>query len=90
MKILQILQIPNLTPPILTSPFFLSSFKKKMKPTLLKVKQTFFKIPSLLISKILTLKSFQLAYDPTIEDQYRKQINLDGEEIMLDILDTAG
>ena len=29
-------------------------------------------------------------YDPTIEDSYRKQINLDGENCLLDILDTAG
>ena len=29
-------------------------------------------------------------YDPTIEDFYRKQIDVDGEAIMLDILDTAG
>eukprot|EP00703_Trepomonas_sp_PC1_P005451 JAP91155.1 Rab-like protein [Trepomonas sp. PC1] len=29
-------------------------------------------------------------YDPTIEDFYRKQIDVDGEAVMLDILDTAG
>lgn len=29
-------------------------------------------------------------YDPTIEDSYRKQCVVDGEEAMLDILDTAG
>lgn len=29
-------------------------------------------------------------YDPTIEDFYRKQIDVDGEAMMLDILDTAG
>jgi len=29
-------------------------------------------------------------YDPTIEDAYRKNINVDGEACMLDILDTAG
>ncbi|EUB58966.1 GTPase HRas [Echinococcus granulosus] len=29
-------------------------------------------------------------YDPTIEDSYRKQVNIDGETCMLDILDTAG
>lgn len=28
-------------------------------------------------------------YDPTIEDAYRKPINCDGEQCMLDILDTA-
>lgn len=29
-------------------------------------------------------------YDPTIEDSYRKQVEVDGRAIMLDILDTAG
>jgi GTPase KRas protein len=29
-------------------------------------------------------------YDPTIEDAYRKQVVIDGEAAMLDILDTAG
>ncbi|KAL6061754.1 Ras GTPase [Balamuthia mandrillaris] len=29
-------------------------------------------------------------YDPTIEDSYRKQVNVDGEVCLLDILDTAG
>jgi GTPase KRas protein len=29
-------------------------------------------------------------YDPTIEDSYRKQITIDGEIALLDILDTAG
>ncbi|KAH3732975.1 Ras GTPase [Pelomyxa schiedti] len=29
-------------------------------------------------------------YDPTIEDSYRKQIDVDGEACMLEILDTAG
>ena len=29
-------------------------------------------------------------YDPTIEDSYRKQITLDGEALVLDIVDTAG
>eukprot|EP00002_Diphylleia_rotans_P027778 TRINITY_DN557_c0_g5_i1.p1 TRINITY_DN557_c0_g5~~TRINITY_DN557_c0_g5_i1.p1 ORF type:complete len:184 (+),score=53.91 TRINITY_DN557_c0_g5_i1:57-608(+) len=29
-------------------------------------------------------------YDPTIEDSYRKQLDIDGEASMLEILDTAG
>ena len=29
-------------------------------------------------------------YDPTIENSYRKQITLDNEVLVLDILDTAG
>lgn len=29
-------------------------------------------------------------YDPTIEDSYRKQTTIDNEQVMLDILDTAG
>jgi small GTP-binding protein len=29
-------------------------------------------------------------YDPTIEDSYRKQVEIDGTAVMLDILDTAG
>eukprot|EP01128_Nolandella_sp_AFSM9_P002491 TRINITY_DN12861_c0_g1_i1.p1 TRINITY_DN12861_c0_g1~~TRINITY_DN12861_c0_g1_i1.p1 ORF type:complete len:197 (-),score=62.53 TRINITY_DN12861_c0_g1_i1:267-857(-) len=29
-------------------------------------------------------------YDPTLEDSYRKQVAIDGEECILDIFDTAG
>jgi GTPase KRas protein len=29
-------------------------------------------------------------YDPTIEDSYRKQCEIDGQASILDILDTAG
>ena len=29
-------------------------------------------------------------YDPTLEDSYRKQVSVDGEECVLDIFDTAG
>ena len=28
-------------------------------------------------------------YDPTIEDSYRKQVHVDGEVCLIDILDTA-
>lgn len=34
--------------------------------------------------------SFVDEYDPTIEDSYRKQVVIDGETCLLDILDTAG
>ncbi len=29
-------------------------------------------------------------YDPTIEDSYRKVVEVDGQQCMLEILDTAG
>ena len=29
-------------------------------------------------------------YDPTIEDSYRKNVKLDGEVVLLELLDTAG
>lgn len=34
--------------------------------------------------------TFTAQYDPTIEDSYRKQIEVDHNHIILDILDTAG
>jgi len=37
-----------------------------------------------------TQNHFVREYDPTIENSYRKQITLDEESFMLDILDTAG
>jgi len=33
---------------------------------------------------------FIIEYDPTIEDSYRKQVTIDNETALLDILDTAG
>lgn len=35
-------------------------------------------------------KKFLTVYDPTIEDSYRKQQEVDGQQYMLDIMDTAG
>eukprot|EP00045_Choanoeca_perplexa_P000475 m.14627 g.14627 ORF g.14627 m.14627 type:complete len:187 (-) comp10321_c0_seq1:230-790(-) len=38
----------------------------------------------------LIQQHFVSEYDPTIEDSYRKQVVIDGETCLLDILDTAG
>jgi len=38
----------------------------------------------------LVSDEFLEEYDPTIEDSYRKQCELDGQTVMLDVLDTAG
>jgi len=38
----------------------------------------------------LVTDNFLEEYDPTIEDSYRKQVNIDGIVALLDILDTAG
>ena len=38
----------------------------------------------------LVQNHFMDEYDPTIEDSYRKQVVLDGEPCVLDLLDTAG
>lgn len=46
--------------------------------------------------KIVIFNEFDLIgifvekYDPTIEDSYRKQVEVDGQQCMLEILDTAG
>ena len=37
----------------------------------------------------LTQNHFITEYDPTIENSYRKQVNIDDETCMLDILDTG-
>jgi len=34
--------------------------------------------------------SFAQTYDPTIEDSYRKQVVIDDQSCMLEVLDTAG
>eukprot|EP00026_Physarum_polycephalum_P013031 Phypoly_transcript_13391.p1 GENE.Phypoly_transcript_13391~~Phypoly_transcript_13391.p1 ORF type:complete len:195 (+),score=23.81 Phypoly_transcript_13391:202-786(+) len=34
--------------------------------------------------------TFVTKYDPTIEDSYRKQVEIDGKACILDIMDTAG
>lgn len=36
------------------------------------------------------LNGYFMLGDPTIEDSYRKQVSIDGEDCLLDILDTAG
>lgn len=38
----------------------------------------------------LVTQNFLEEYDPTIEDNYNKQVVVDGEAAHLDILDTAG
>ncbi|KAI9836882.1 MAG: Ras GTPase [Sarea resinae] len=38
----------------------------------------------------LCLNHFVETYDPTIEDSYRKQVQIDGQPCMLEVLDTAG
>lgn len=38
----------------------------------------------------MCLSHFVETYDPTIEDSYRKQVSIDGETCMLEVLDTAG
>jgi len=38
----------------------------------------------------LVTDNFLDEYDPTIEDSYRKQVEIDGSTALLDILDTAG
>ncbi|CAI4215191.1 unnamed protein product [Parascedosporium putredinis] len=38
----------------------------------------------------LCLQHFVETYDPTIEDSYRKQVVIDGQSCMLEVLDTAG
>ena len=37
-----------------------------------------------------TANHFMEEYDPTIEDSYRKQVNIDDQTYLLDILDTGG
>jgi hypothetical protein len=38
----------------------------------------------------LCLSSFVETYDPTIEDSYRKQVMIDDQSCVLEVLDTAG
>ncbi|KAK3703086.1 RAS2 protein [Vermiconidia calcicola] len=38
----------------------------------------------------LCLNHFVETYDPTIEDSYRKQVQIDNQSCMLEVLDTAG
>jgi GTPase KRas protein len=42
------------------------------------------------LTNMLVVGLFTEEYDPTIEDSYRKQVQVDGEDAVLDILDTAG
>lgn len=47
------------------------------------------KIPPFFFGQ-LCLNHFVETYDPTIEDSYRKQVVIDGQSCMLEVLDTAG
>jgi GTPase KRas protein len=38
----------------------------------------------------MTLQCFVESYDPTIEDSYRKQVVIDGQTCMLEVLATGG
>lgn len=44
------------------------------------------------LSEIVIFYAFQFVenYEPTKADSYRKKVVLDGEEVQIDILDTAG
>lgn len=42
------------------------------------------------IKMISSLLQFVEDYEPTKADSYRKKVVLDGEEVQIDILDTAG
>ena len=44
---------------------------------------------SALVIRLVT-DNFMDEYDPTIEDSYRKQVTIDEQPAILDILDTAG
>lgn len=52
----------------------------KNDPLLIPPKKTVQFVQSIFVEK----------YDPTIEDSYRKQVEVDGHQCMLEILDTAG
>lgn len=42
------------------------------------------------VGKSALTVQFVQGIDPTIEDSYRKQVEVDGQQCMLEILDTAG
>jgi hypothetical protein len=49
------------------------------------------RISSVLVQTVQFVQGiFVEKYDPTIEDSYRKQVEVDGQQCMLEILDTAG
>ena len=53
-----------------------------------KVEQPF--IPLMCQIDVTFLCQFVEDYEPTKADSYRKKVVLDGEEVQIDILDTAG
>lgn len=47
-------------------------------------------MPLASVSYLSALSQFVEDYEPTKADSYRKKVVLDGEEVQIDILDTAG
>jgi GTPase KRas protein len=47
-------------------------------------------MPGALPIRIANVEENELQYDPTIEDSYRKQVVIDNQACMLEVLDTAG
>ena len=53
--------------------------------------QSIFRVPCIAYPLLqLCLNHFVETYDPTIEDSYRKQVVIDAQSCMLEVLDTAG
>ncbi|KZZ87867.1 Ras small monomeric GTPase RasB [Ascosphaera apis ARSEF 7405] len=72
---------------------YLSTYLHDHLPTCLSDWLTNFCAPFLPFGIVLfqlCLNHFVETYDPTIEDSYRKQVVIDGQSCMLEVLDTAG
>lgn len=82
-----------------TAPEILSAFgKREIVANMSHGKMTLYKLVVLgdggvgktALTIQLCLNHFVETYDPTIEDSYRKQVQIDGQSCMLEVLDTAG